>query len=135
MVWPTISGKMVESRDQVLITWRWPPELSSSTLRKSFGSMYGPFFSDRLMRSYPRGGRAPALWRGRAPALLRSAADDELVRRLLLAGALAHCRLAPGRLRLPADRRLALATAMRMVARVHRRAAHGRPAAQPAATP
>src|SRR5438552_13993825 len=49
MVWPTISGKMVEARDQVLITWRWPLALSRSTLRNSLASIYGPFFSDRLI--------------------------------------------------------------------------------------
>ena len=52
---------------------------------------------------------------------------------LVSAGLLAHRRLAPRRLRLAADRRLALATAVGMVARVHHRSAHRRPDAEPAA--
>src|SRR3712207_3333233 len=65
-------------------------------------------------------------------ALLTSAlAHDEAIRVLPAPRLLAHRRLAPLRLGLPADRRLALATAVGMVARVHHRAADGRPAAQP----
>src|SRR4051812_22400059 len=52
---------------------------------------------------------------------------DELVGRLAMAGLLAHRDLAPLRLRLAADWRFAFAAAMRMVARVHCRAAHRRP--------
>src|SRR5205814_7933476 len=58
--------------------------------------------------------------------LLRSLPHDELVRRLSTAGLLAHRDLAPLGLGLAADGSLAFATAVRMVARVHGRAAHRR---------
>src|ERR1700722_18408143 len=47
MVWPTISGRIVERRDQVLITFfslRW---FSASTLTRRWSSMNGPFLSER----------------------------------------------------------------------------------------
>src|SRR5262245_35397628 len=62
------------------------------------------------------------------------AADDQLVGFLVLApGALAERRHAPRRDRVPATLRLALAAAVRVVDRVHRRAAHRWPLAPPAA--
>ena len=49
MVSPTISGKMVDRRDQVLMI-RWSPVACAfSTLRSSFSSTYGPFFIDLAM--------------------------------------------------------------------------------------
>src|SRR5260370_671616 len=67
-------------------------------------------------------------------SFLLAAADDELVRRLLgLARAVAQGRLAPRCLRVAARAGLALASAVRMVPGVHRRAAHRRPDAEPAA--
>src|SRR5690606_10994032 len=64
------------------------------------------------------------------PAALAAAADDVLVRAAVLTCAIAQRRLAPGGLRAGhADRRLALTTAVRVVDRVHHRAAHLRPAA------
>ena len=54
---------------------------------------------------------------------------------LVLAGAQAHGGLAPRRLRRHAGRRLALATTVRVVARVHHHAAHLRPAAHVARAP
>src|SRR5206468_7377344 len=62
------------------------------------------------------------------------AADDQLVRFLVLRTcALAERRHAPRGDRMPAALRLALAAAVRVVDRVHRRAAHGRTLALPAA--
>src|SRR5712692_6552420 len=49
---------------------------------------------------------------------------DELVRRLTMAGLLAHGDLAPFGLGLAANRRLTLATTVGMVARIHCCAAH-----------
>src|SRR5262249_36341997 len=63
------------------------------------------------------------------------AADDELVGFLVLAaGALAERRHAPGRDRVTTALRLALAAAVRVVDRVHRRPADGRALAEPART-
>src|SRR5438270_8991981 len=104
----------------------------------SFSSTYGPFLRLRLIGGGP--------WsRGREVERSRRLVDsgpstsrlldllaryslcalphDELVRRLTVASLLAHGHLAPLRLRLAADRRLALAAAVRVVARVHGRAA------------
>src|ERR1051326_3027767 len=105
MVWPTISGKMVESRDQVRTTSLRPPEFIATTRFINLESTYGPFFKERDMSG--------------------SLPHDELVGRLAAAGLLAHGHLAPLGLRLAADGRFALATAMRMVAWVHGRAANG----------
>src|SRR5207253_3327013 len=78
----------------------------------------------------------------RAPAHLTlllpapAGADDQLVGLLVLAArALAERRHAPGRHRVTAALRLALAAAVRVVDGVHRRAAHGRTNAPPAAAP
>src|SRR5581483_8654862 len=63
-----------------------------------------------------------------------AAANDQLVRFLVLrAGALAECRHAPRGHRMATAFRLALAAAVRVVDGVHRRAAHGRALAEPAA--
>src|SRR5690606_30310764 len=61
-----------------------------------------------------------------------SAAQDVLVGFLALARTLALGRLSPRRNWMPATGRPALAAAMRMIDRVHRDAAHRRPAAEPA---
>src|SRR4051812_20902063 len=92
----------------------------SCTLRSSFGSMYQPFLVERLILSS-------------TPSALRlTPPHDVLLRGLIAPRLVAHGWLAPGRLRLAANRRLALTTPMGMVAGVHRRAAHVRPPAQPA---
>ena len=44
---PTISGTMVDARDHVRITAREFVCCAMDTLRKSLGSMYGPFLTDR----------------------------------------------------------------------------------------
>src|SRR5580693_4969171 len=64
---------------------------------------------------------------------LVAAAHDQPVRRLVVPSLSALCRLAPRRDRMPATRGATLAPAMRMIDRVHRDAAHRRPAAEPAA--
>src|SRR5437868_13588489 len=68
------------------------------------------------------------------PLAAPAGADDQLVRLLVLAPrALAERRHAPRRHGVAATLRLALAAAVRMVDRVHRRAANGRALAAPAA--
>src|SRR5689334_19691944 len=62
-----------------------------------------------------------------------SAADDQPVRRLVVPGLLALGRLAPWRDWVTASRAAALTAAMRVIDRVHRDTAHGRPPAEPAA--
>src|SRR5579883_529655 len=112
MVCPTNSGKIVESRDQVRMIWRWLDRFSASSLAKSFSSTKGPFLVDRdIDWLAPYGVR-----------LLLPAPDDVLVGLLVAARARAHGRLAPLGLRLAADRRASLATAVRVVVRVHDRA-------------
>src|SRR5205823_9513312 len=60
-VWPTISGKMVESRAQVRTTFLSRPALSLAIFCWRLGSMYGPFLSERDILSSlpPRAGGAP----------------------------------------------------------------------------
>jgi hypothetical protein len=55
-VWPTISGKIVEARDQVRIMF-FDPELFIASIRLiSRSSTYGPFLDDLLNASpYPSG--------------------------------------------------------------------------------
>ena len=53
MVWLTICGKIVESRDQVLRTRFSPLRFMVSTRVSSFASTYGPFFNDRDMVESP----------------------------------------------------------------------------------
>src|SRR5262249_11035005 len=92
--------------------------------------------------SWPRSSRAGGLRRTALSSSFYStlvlpaatAANDQLVRFLVLrAGALAERRHAPRCDRVAAALALALATTMRMVDRVHGRAAHGRTLAEPAA--
>src|SRR5690606_13647138 len=49
IVWPTMSGMIVERRDQVLMTFFSPFSLRSSTLVNRCPSTNGPFFSERGM--------------------------------------------------------------------------------------
>src|SRR5579872_278593 len=67
------------------------------------------------------------------PLFLFPASNDQLAAGLLrLPGAVAKGRLAPRRLRVAARAGLALASTVRVVGGVHRRAAHGRALALPA---
>ncbi len=63
MVWPTISGMIVERRLQVLMTFFSPFSLRTSTFLRRWSSTKGPFFRLRGMvptsgcRAYGAGGR------------------------------------------------------------------------------
>jgi hypothetical protein len=46
MVWPTISGKIVDARDQVLIMCRSPDEFIASIRPIKRSSTHGPFLED-----------------------------------------------------------------------------------------
>src|SRR5205823_2503398 len=48
MVWPTISGKIVDIRDQVLIICFWPEEFMASIRPNRRSSTHGPFLDERL---------------------------------------------------------------------------------------
>src|SRR5438477_273467 len=52
IVWPTISGKIVEVRDQVLSIRLSPEEFITSTRAIRRSSTNGPFLLDRLIASY-----------------------------------------------------------------------------------
>src|SRR6202000_308219 len=66
MVWPTMSGMMVERRDQVLMTFLSPLEFRTSTFLSRWPSTKGPFFRLRGMLAYPSPHlRAPRVRRGR----------------------------------------------------------------------
>src|SRR5581483_12358704 len=54
IVSPTISGMIVEARDHVRITVRAFERFTASTFLSSFGSMYGPFLTDRDIRYFLR---------------------------------------------------------------------------------
>src|SRR5215469_9471948 len=112
MVWPTMSGMMVERRDQVLMTFFSPLELRTSTFLSRCPSTNGPFFRLRGMAPRPH---LPPRAAGAAPA------HDHRIG-LLVAGAGAALGLAPRRDRMAATRGLALAAAERVVDRVHRHA-------------
>src|SRR5262249_23474781 len=97
--------------------------------------MTGSFAPPTNVESGVRNGRWAQALRARfriphALATASPATHDVLIGRLVVAGAIAHRGHAPRRLRLAADRGLALATAVRVVARVHHRAAHGRALAE-----
>ena len=53
MVCPTMSGMMVERRDQVLMTFLSPLELRTSTFLSRWSSTKGPFFRLRGMTPQP----------------------------------------------------------------------------------
>src|SRR5678815_3014218 len=115
-VCPTNSGRMVDRRDQVFTTFFWFPLMRSSTFFRRWASTKGPFLIERATGS-------PLLL---APDAAPAPADDELVGPLVLPGAEALGLLAPGRdrVRVPLAA-LALATAVRVVDRVHGQTAHG----------
>src|SRR5437588_5080263 len=124
MVWPTISGKMVESRDQVRNTSLRPPEFIAITRLISLASTKGPFFRLLLMCTNNLAVRSPA-----AERHLCSFPDDEFIGALVVARLFAHGDFAPLGLGLAADGGFAFATAVGMVARVHGRTAHRGPEA------
>src|SRR6202050_3818130 len=71
MVCPTMSGMMVERRDQVLMTFLSPLEFRTSTFFSRWSSTKGPFF--RLRRMFPH----PLVYR-RAPRVRRRRTIIEL---------------------------------------------------------
>src|SRR5215213_7119955 len=92
-VCPTNWGKMVEARDQVLITLRSPLRFISSTFLRRRGVTKGPFFSERDIIFYL------SKHLSKQPATLffttSAASDNKLVRELIAARLLAQGRLAP----------------------------------------
>src|SRR5450631_2027185 len=110
MVWPTMSGMMVDRRDQVLMTFFSPLELSTSTFFNRWSSTNGPFFKLRgirwsTLRLSPRAA-------GAAPA------DDHRIG-LLVAGAGTALGLAPRGDRVTPTRGLPLTPTQGVVHRVH----------------
>src|SRR4030042_1938229 len=107
MVAPTISGTMVDQRDQVLITVFSPERPSASTFFSSLASTAGPFLIDLDI------------------LLLTSPLDNQPIRSLGLTRLIAQGRLTPGCLRSgQAYRGPAFAATMGMVTRGHRRPPH-----------
>src|SRR5450432_178325 len=117
---------MVERRDQVLRTffdfWR----CMSTTFFIKLASMKGPFFIERAMASSIR--IAPL-------GFFAAVFDDHRVGALVLTGLETLRELTPGRAGVPAARRSALATAHRVIDRVHGDAAVVRAASLPARAP
>src|SRR5919197_274194 len=113
---PTMSGVMVERRDQVFTTFFSPDSSIARTFFARCVSTNGPFLTERAIRSLL----------AHLPALHDPALGALVVPRLVALG-----RLAPGRLRVVALRP-PLAAAVRMIDRVHRHAAHLGPPPEPA---
>src|SRR6185437_4137191 len=109
---------MVEARDHVLMIFRSRVLFIASIFFIRLGSTNQPFFVDLDIASL-------------LPLLLPPPHDHGLGL-LVSARPVAHGRLAPWGLRLAANRRPTLATAMRVIDRVHHRAAHRGPPAHPA---
>src|SRR5688572_2728919 len=101
MVWPTMSGMIVERRDHVLITRFSPLLFRSSTFFSRWSSTNGPFL--RL-----RGMCAPYAL---AALAARAATANDQLGRFLLVAAGASLGLAPRRHRVATTRGLAFATA------------------------
>src|SRR5271167_4053399 len=98
MVWPTMSGMMVERRDQVLMTFFSPLEFNTSTFFNRWSSTNGPFFKLRGIPAQPFAYR-------RAPRVRR--------RRTIIESDFLW------RDRVTSTRGLALSTTERVVDRVH----------------
>src|SRR6478735_12502079 len=105
------SGKITLARDQVLTTFFSFFLFIVWTRPRSRASMNGPFLRDRDI-AYS------------CLALAVPGAHDEAPGGLVASGAMAHRGLAPWCLGRHAGGRLALATTMRMVTRVHHHTAH-----------
>ena len=123
IVWPTISGKIVEVRDQVLTICLLPDSFIWLIRASRRSSTNGPFLVDRPIS---------------VPLLLpaAAAAHDQRVGGLaLLARPVAERRLAPRGHRVAARGVVRLAAAVRMVDGVHRHAAGLRAAALVALAP
>src|SRR5208282_3434006 len=115
IVCPTISGKIVDARDQVLSIFLLLAAFSASMRAIRRSSTHGPFLLERLIAHTLRD-RASSLL-----ALAASAAADDVAAGGLVAfaRAVAERRHAPRRHRMTARGRRALAAAVRVVDRVH----------------
>src|SRR5690606_32435252 len=130
---PTMSGMIIERRDQVLIGRRSLVATAFSTFFNKCRSTNGPFLIERGMCSSDCSAPLPDAGPWNLPtSLLLAAANDHRLRPLVLPRLVTLRRHAPRRNRMAAARRPALAAAVRMVDRVHRDTAHGRPDAAPA---
>src|SRR5690348_9361550 len=121
IVCPSMSGMIVERRDQVLITFLLPLSFCTSTFLSRWSSTNGPFFKLRGI-SFSSGPLA-LLLRPTAP-------HDQAVAFLHPAGT--ALGLAVRVHRVATTGRLALTTTVRVVDRVHRHTADGRALALPA---
>src|SRR5215468_4600855 len=143
IVCPSMSGMIVERRDQVLITLLEFLSFCSSTFLSRWSSTNGPFFKllgtvTSPLRASAHRSLAPLLGAARLRCSLAStaspsaapAADDHLV--ALLAAPGASLGLAVRVHRVTATGRLALTATVRVIDRVHGDAAHGRALALPA---
>src|SRR5216684_6762870 len=117
-----MDGTIIDRRDQVLITFLVPLSFCTSTFLIRWSSTKGPFL--RL-----RGIEACSL-----PLVLAAAAADQPVTGLVGPAGTAF-RLTPRADRVATARALALATAERVVDRVHGNATNRRPLALPAVAP
>src|SRR6201996_5016526 len=119
IVSPTMSGTIIERRDQVLIGLRSLRGAATWTFLARCRSTNGPFFVERGIVS--------------STHLVLAARHDHIVRALVVAGLLALGVPAPRRDRVRvALAGLALATTVRVIDRVHRQTAHRRAHAAPA---
>src|SRR3989440_8352304 len=122
IVCPSISGMIVERRDQVLMTFLEFRSFCTSTFLSRWSSMNGPFFRLRGILRLPSSA---------ALAVRVAAPDDQLVTGLLgLAGTAFGLALRVHRMATAGG--LTLAAAVRVVDRVHRHAPDARPLALPA---
>src|SRR5580700_2033908 len=126
MVWPTISGMMVERRDQVRSTFFSLREFMPSTRVCRKPSTNGPFFVERAIKfsSQFRRSLAPL---GMTPlgsdaqqtaSFLAAPVDDKCIRALVVSGLVSACRLAPRGHRMTSAGCLAFAAAVRVIHRV-----------------
>src|SRR5471030_793274 len=104
-VWPTMSGRIVERRDQVLRTRFSPAAFIAVIFSRSGASTNGPFFVERDMCFLES---------------LLAAFDDHGVGPLVVARLHALRLPAPGRRRMASARSLALAAAHGVIDGIHR---------------
>src|SRR5688572_14198862 len=150
-VWPTNSGTMVQARAQVVTASFTPESFCRSILANNFASTYGPFLSERpiIIPAKPQAVVVPD-WpasRLRFSLLLcyqllhtvtaaAPAADDCFVRCFAaLARHAAFGAFARGADRMAAALGAAFTAAVRVIDRVHGRAADVRLATQPTSSP
>src|SRR3954447_4421892 len=115
-VWPTISGTIVERRDQVRITFFSFRVFMPSTFVIRWASINGPFFVERAIYT----------------CLFRPAVHDERIGPLIVARLVSTSRLSPRSYRVTSARSLSFAATVWMVDRVHRHTAVHRTTSQPA---